>query len=129
VKCCPGTGCGGTQLAGRTSYRQVAHCWVEKRSQGGAHAPRLVVYTGRELCALCAWDEAGPTTSDAPPKVSTCDRCGADDATLFLEVVSAWIAVRARGADSITRARYSGLAVCRRCLFEAERGEQLELFQ
>ena len=121
---------GRLQLAGRTHYREVTHCWVERRTGGGAHAIRLPMYSGRAICALCLLDIVGPTTgSDPVPKVTQCDRCEDASGALFLEVTSCWVLVRKLGAHGITRARYSGLALCRRCLFQAEQGEQLELFQ
>lgn len=121
----------GVRIGGR-HYREVSHCWVERRAQGGANAARLAIYTGRLICPLCL-DKYEPD-SDPVPKVRACDRCGTDHETLFLEVTRCLVLVRAKGAaahagaNAITAARYSGLAVCRPCLFEAEQGEQLGLF-
>lgn len=121
------------QLAGRLHYREVDHCWVERRKQG-ANAARLAHYTGRAICGVCIIDLVGPSESEAAPRVTTCDRCQEHAPPLFLEVTHCWVTVRGgsakghAGANTITRARYSGLVLCRRCLFEAEKGDQLDLF-
>lgn len=118
------------QLAGRTHYREIAHGWVLKRTtgQGGADQVKAAVYTGRAVCELCL-DAVVAKGNTPTPTQRACDSCGDEDGPHYWEVTRCFVKYRKPGAHAPTRIVYSGVMLCARCAFQAEQGEQLELFQ